>query len=62
MPTPDRRDDQIQKLERVYALPEGATLIERAILYEPKTGNGWRHRCMLLTRWGRSLGLDPYQP
>lgn len=49
-------------LERVVVLPTDATAIERALAFEPKTGAGRRHRCGIVTRWGRAVGLDRYEP
>jgi hypothetical protein len=54
--------DDLEDLERAWALPSDATPLERLLAYQPLTGAGQRHKTMLVTRWGRSVGLDRYQP
>jgi hypothetical protein len=57
-----REHDAVRELERVYGLEFDLTPLERVLAYEPKTGAGQRYKTMFLRRWGRSVGLEPYQP
>jgi hypothetical protein len=54
--------DDLEDLERAWALPSDATRIERLLAYQPLTGAGQRHRTMLVTRRGRDAGLTRSQP
>ena len=61
MPTRDPVHE-LQRLERLYKLASDATPLERLLAYEPQCGPAHRQRTVLLRRWGRSVGLESYQP
>ena len=60
--TPQERDHELERLERLWALPSDATPVERALLYEPRCGPAHRHRYGIIRAWGRSVGLEPFEP
>jgi hypothetical protein len=53
---------KLRRIERMAALPHDAGSIERVLAYEQQCGPAHRHRTMLIRRWGRSVGLEPYEP
>jgi hypothetical protein len=55
-------DYTLARLEQLWLLPPDATPIERVLLCEPECGPAHRHRAMIITKWGRSVGLHRYEP